>query len=219
MNEKEKFDVTIPFPAWDGIFQVNYICAELRRNEMLKGIPVHRTPRRITMKPAPAAEGFNDVKVAEYWFTDGCYATATLGGLYDGHYGTSWEMATLRLRWKDHVLGLPMAEEKIELRLDSTQLKAIGLTSYLRSHLRDYEGHPNLPGAQAHLAAAASISDAIIAELAAPIRVAYERQQVWLATLEAEREGREFSWFPGNEPKLPPAAPAPVWKQEVHDEQ
>lgn len=198
---KKILKISIPFPAWDGIFQVNSICGELRRNEMLKGIPVHRTPRRITLK------FFDDIKVVEYWFTDGCYATANLRGHADESYGTSWELVTLRLRWKDHVLGLPMAEERLELRLDANQLKAIGLTSYLRSHLRDYEGHANLSLAQAHLAEAATISDAVIAEAAAPILAAYERQQIWVATIATQREEGRLSSPPLGQPTV-------EWKKE-----
>lgn len=209
--------ISIPFPAWDGIFQMNNVCSELRRNEMLKGIPVHQTPRRITVQQKGKQEGFDDVKVAEYWFTGGCYATVTLGGHDDDHYGTSWELVEMRLRWKDSILGLPMVDEKIDLRLNAEQLKAISLTSYLRSHLPDYEGRTNYAEAQAHLAEAAMTSDAIIARLAAPIYSAYERQQVWIATLEAEREGREFSWLPGNKPFDPRTLPVPTvveWKED-----
>lgn len=148
------------------------------------------------MKAASAREGFDDVQVVEYWFTNGGYAVATLAGRHDDHYGTSWELTNLCLRWKDGVLGLPTAEKKIELRLDAIQLIAIGLTSYLRSHLRDHEGQSSFAQAQAHLGEAETRSNAMIAALAAPIHAAYERQQVWIETLAAHQQGREFSWFP-----------------------
>ena len=215
MKKNEKFDVTVPFPAWDGIFQVNYICGELRRNEMLKGVPDLRTPRRITMKPAPVTDGFDDCKVVEYWFTGGCFANAALGGRDDDHYGTSWRIVSLRLRWRDTGLGLRMDDEKIiDVQLKAEQLQAIRLTSQLRRGLSYYEGRSNYGQAQEQLAEAIAASDAVIAELAAPIRAAYERQRIWVATLEAQREGREFSWLPGNEPTLPPSPPAPEWKKE-----
>lgn len=180
-QEEDMFNLTIPFPAWDGIFQINEICDELRRNEIFRGIPVHRTPRRITMKAGSAMEGFDDVQVVEYGFTNGCYVTATLGGQHDDHYGTGWKLVALTLRWKDCVLGLPMADEKISFQMNTNQLKAVGLASYLRSHLRDYEGQSDFEQAKAkaHLVEAEATSDTIIAGLADPILAAVKRHKEW----------------------------------------
>ena len=185
---------------------------------MLKGIPVDRTPRRITMSPLPSVpQRFDDCKFIEYWFTDGCFSKATIGGHEDGQFGTSWTLLYLLLRWRDNnKLGLPAGEDRLSIQIDEVQLRAIGLTSYLRSHLGIYEGNSGLRGALALLQASEKASDAIIDELAAGIRAAYERQQVWLATIAAEREGREFSWVPENKALDPRTLPAPqvVWRQE-----
>lgn len=123
-----KTTISIPFPAWDGIIQVNAICDELRRNELLKGVLVQGTPRRITMRSGQPIIGFDDVKVVEYWFTSGCYATATLGGRNDSHYGMGWELVELRLRWKDE-------GKKVALTMAAGQIEILGLVNYFRGHI------------------------------------------------------------------------------------
>ncbi len=170
--------ITIPFPAWEGIFQINNICDELRRNEVLRGIPVHRTPRRITIKDIGTdAAILDDVKVIEYWFPGGCYATVTTNGDYDIDYGTSWTLTSLRLRWKDEVLELPEIDEKVELRLSTEQIVIVGHTSYLRMHLRDHEGQESFAEAKVRLAEAEKKSAVVAEQLATSIRIAHERQQ------------------------------------------
>ncbi|HUX35944.1 MAG TPA: hypothetical protein VMV71_02835 [Candidatus Paceibacterota bacterium] len=164
--------ISIPFPAWDTIFQVGDICDELRRNDSLRGIPVHRTPRRIEILEKGEGQ-IDDVKVIECWFTQGCYVTATIRGS-DDSYGTSWKIVSLWIRWSDHVLHLPCDEEKVSLRINENQVAAIAVTAYLRTHLCDFEGKDNFEAAKAHLGKYATISDAIIAELADPIYKRYK---------------------------------------------
>jgi hypothetical protein len=216
MKVRKLFKVKIPFPAWDGVFHVYRVCDELRRNEMLKGISVHRTPRSISMGPAPAIEGFDDTVSVQYWYSNGCKAVAMLAGRNDQAYGTTWALKGLTVEWQDRALGLPVGEDRLALQLDTDQVEALNLTTYLRRHLGDYEGRETFDEAKADLAENELISDAIADKLAAPFRAVYERQKICRATLAACNEGREFSWMPGCAARPLPAPPLciPKWKED-----
>jgi len=176
--KKQNLTISIPFPAWDGIFKVSQIADELRRHEMLKGIPTWlNTPRRITIRQGEIVEGLDDVKVVEYWYTSGCYVTVIMEGHDHPSYGTSWKLVDLRIRWRDFILHLPTDEERLELSLHVDQLRIVGLTAHLREHICDYDGK-NLVAAKKHLAEATSESEAVVDRLAEPISRSYERQQV-----------------------------------------
>jgi len=100
-----KATITIPYPAWDGIFRISDVVNELRRSSDFLGqvLPEDlNNPRRITLRqaPPPGEGNFDDCLVVDYWWPGGFYATATLAGR-DTHYGTTWQIINLRLRWDD----------------------------------------------------------------------------------------------------------------------
>jgi hypothetical protein len=178
----------MPFPAWDGIFQLAHVVGELRREKMFAGIPECRTPRRTSIWEKTPRDGFDNVAVVEYWYTGGFEVIATLGGTEDKSCGTGWVLVGLRISWRAAELGLAQADEKVTVRLNAEQVANVG-------------------------------SAAVVAELAAPVRAAWERQQIWLETMAAAREGREFSWLPGfgpeSVPALVPVMDPPEWEKEV----
>ncbi|PIR97652.1 MAG: hypothetical protein COT91_00305 [Candidatus Doudnabacteria bacterium CG10_big_fil_rev_8_21_14_0_10_41_10] len=183
--KKNNFTVTVPFPAWDGIFQTVRVCDTLRRNEMLKGVPVCGMPRRITMKHIRGDDDLMSVAV-EYWYTDGCFANVSLVGHNDDEYGTSWKLIGLRLRWRDRDLKLPAGEEKLDILLTTEQIEGIDD--------RVFDSHS---------------VDTRVDEIAFPIRAAWERQQAWLAASKNNNAVGKFS--DGVYSNL--GAPRPDWKE------
>ena len=153
-NTKGAFEVTIPFPAWEGLFKAQRICAILQQHEFLQEISNFAwVPRRITMKSIAAVKGFDDAIAVEFWFTRGSYLNAVLGGRDTG-YGTSWYLVSLRIRWKDHLHMLPSVDERMNICLDSGIIETIDM------------------GGDAGKAA--------IAHLADPIRVTCEEHRAWM---------------------------------------
>lgn len=104
-----KATISIPFPAWEGIFTISGVVARLRRNEFLgQVLPKNlNNPRRITLRGAPLPEelkdqwDFDDCLVIDYWWPGGTYVRLRLGGLTHSDGTTWWRPIGIRLRWVD----------------------------------------------------------------------------------------------------------------------
>ena len=118
--ENRRFDVTIPFPAWEGMHLVNEVYDEIRRSKAweFEELCIPKIPRRITMQSGKPVEGFDDVKILKCWYTMGTYVTATLVGTDDDHYGASWKLHHLEIRWidqLDHKATLQVGADDLEV--------------------------------------------------------------------------------------------------------
>lgn len=173
----QKFDVLIPFPAWDGIRNFSLVCAELRRNEQLADIPSYFLPRRITMRQKETPVGFDDCMVVELWFTNGFRAVLDLGGLEDSHYGTAWVPLRLKIEWRK-VGG------KGRLFLEGREINSLKEANEIRRS-RKGKWDPS-ENAKIALEEALRDSEAIATKAAERVRKSFEEQQQKLAASRLE---------------------------------
>lgn len=161
-NNSRTFDVQIPFPAWDGIGKVADVCNELKRHKPFLRIPVSRSPRRITM------DRISDLEVrVSYWYTGGVYATGIMSGA-DSHYGTSWELVSLKVKYRDYILQYLDGIDQVRIELGATELEAISLAAYRRVNVFDeIYGESHRKAIEEEATALAVVLDGIAAQVGA----------------------------------------------------
>ena len=179
-------NINIPYPAWQGIYSVNTITEELRKNQMLKATPLG-IPRRITVKvETEKTEGFDDSIKVQYWYTGGQYATAIFGG-YESHYGTTWHLVRLELRWKDWQLDLLSPNDRLKIVIKREEIEAIESTIYARRHLEEYPSSD----AETTLAEREQANEKIIESLSAPILALRQERLAFLEGVYAKRAAEQ----------------------------